>query len=80
MLYIAMNLLREDQLDGRFEDVHILLTTHDEIALEAPTDVAQDARAWLEGWMRDAARMFLREELTSEDCVEGSAGPSWGGN
>jgi DNA polymerase I-like protein with 3'-5' exonuclease and polymerase domains len=80
MLYTAMNLLQEDQRNGMFEDVHILLTTHDEIALEAPTEVAQDARAWLEGRMRDAARMFLREELVGEDCVEGSTGPSWGGN
>jgi DNA polymerase I-like protein with 3'-5' exonuclease and polymerase domains len=44
MLYTAMNLLGEDQQRGMFDDVRILLTTHDEIALEAPEEVAEDAR------------------------------------
>jgi DNA polymerase I-like protein with 3'-5' exonuclease and polymerase domains len=80
MLYTAMNLLREDQQRGMFTRVNILLTTHDEIALEAPEAVAEDARMWLEARMRDAARQFLCEELAGEDCVEGAVGDSWGGN
>jgi DNA polymerase I-like protein with 3'-5' exonuclease and polymerase domains len=72
-------MLREDQQNGRFQNVSILLTTHDEIALEAPEDVAEDAKVWLEERMRDAAKQFLREELAKEDCVEGEVGDSWGG-
>ena len=79
MLYAAMRMLRDDQQNGIFQDVSILLTTHDEIALEAPEGVAVEAKAWLEGRMRDAAKLFLRKELASEDCVEGEIGDSWGG-
>jgi DNA polymerase I len=79
MLYTAVKLLRADQEEGKFEDVSILLTTHDEIALEAPEGVAEDAKVWLETRMRDAAKQFLREELAKEDCVEGEVGDSWGG-
>ena len=80
ILYTAIQMLREDQQNGRFQNVSILLTTHDEIALEAPEDVAEDAKVWLEERMRDAAKQFLREELAKEDCVEGEVGDSWGGN
>jgi DNA polymerase I-like protein with 3'-5' exonuclease and polymerase domains len=80
MLYTAMQMLREDQENGKLQNVSILLTTHDEIALEAPEDVAEDAKVWLKTRMRDAAKQFLREELTKEDCVEGEVGDSWGGN
>jgi DNA polymerase-1 len=79
ILYTAVNLLRDDQVEGRLEGVNILLTTHDEIALEAPAGIAEDAQAWLETRMRDAAKQFLREELANEDCVEGKIGDSWGG-
>jgi DNA polymerase-1 len=80
MLYTAMKLLREDQEAGKFRGCHILLTTHDEIALEAPEEVAAEACEWLTARMRGAAKMFLREELAGEDCVEGGVGDSWGGN
>jgi len=79
MLYTAMRLLREDQKVGNFENVHILLSTHDELALEAPKDVAEAACEWLENRMRGAAGMHLRKELAGEDCVEGAVGDSWGG-
>jgi DNA polymerase I-like protein with 3'-5' exonuclease and polymerase domains len=79
MLYTAVNLLQADQAEGKFEDAKVLLTTHDEIALEAPEGIAEDAKAWLEQRMRDAAKQFLREELAKEDCVEGEVGDSWGG-
>ena len=55
------------------------MTTHDEIALEAPEGIAEDAKVWLEQRMRDAAKQFLREELAKEDSVEGEVGDSWGG-
>ena len=79
MLYTAVNLLQADQAEGKFEDAKVLLTTHDEIALEAPEGIVEDAKVWLEQRMRDAAKQFLREELAKEDCVEGEVGDSWGG-
>src|SRR5215212_1479120 len=80
MLYTAMRMLREDQKAGKFEGVHILLTTHDELALEAPEDVAEAAREWLNKRMQDAAAIYLRKELAGENCVESEIGDSWGGN
>jgi DNA polymerase I-like protein with 3'-5' exonuclease and polymerase domains len=76
MLYTAVNLLQADQAEGKFEDAKVLLTTHDEIALEAPEGIAEDAKVWLEQRMRDAAKQFLREELAKEDSVEGEVGDS----
>jgi DNA polymerase I-like protein with 3'-5' exonuclease and polymerase domains len=79
MLYTAMKLLRSDQAAGKFQDVKILLSTHDELALESPAGIAKEATKWLEERMRDAAGQFLVEELAGEDCVEGKMGESWGG-
>jgi DNA polymerase-1 len=79
MLYVALELLLKDKEDGLFPEVEVIITTHDEIVLEAPEEVGKSTQAWLERRMQDAARRFLREELAGEDCVEGEVGPSWGG-
>ncbi len=79
MLYVALELLLEDKEDGLFPEVEVIITTHDEIVLEAPEEVGKSTQAWLERRMQDAARRFLREELAGEDCVEGEVGSSWGG-
>jgi DNA polymerase I-like protein with 3'-5' exonuclease and polymerase domains len=59
MLYTAVNLLQADQAEGKFENAKVLLTTHDEIALEAPEGIAEDTKVWLEQRMCDAAKQFL---------------------
>ena len=79
MLYTALDLLLTDKEAGLFSEVEILLSTHDEIALESPPEQAEAALGWLMGRMIDAAARFLRDELAGDDCVEGKHGQSWGG-
>ena len=79
MLYRAMEYLLDDKEKGLFEDVYIIITTHDEIVLEAPEERSEAAKEWLEGAMRRAAGDFLRPELSGPDCVEAETVPSWGG-
>jgi DNA polymerase I len=79
MLYITLRLLRADQEAGLYPDVEILLTTHDEAALEAPEEVAEAALGWLEEKMQEAAGRLMRPELSGGDCVEGEVNQSWGG-
>jgi len=77
MLYLALKFMLEDKAQGLFPEQEILLTTHDEIALEGPED--KEALEWLESRMLDAAALLMRPELSGEDCVEGDITPSWGG-
>lgn len=77
MLYYAVNLLSEDRAQGVLPGVDVLFTTHDEICLEAPHEVAGEALDWLLRRMRDATRELIGEELASDDCVEGDIGQSW---
>jgi DNA polymerase I-like protein with 3'-5' exonuclease and polymerase domains len=82
MLYTALELLLEDKEAGLFPEVEVLLTTHDEIALEAPTKASKKATTWLAKKMVEAARKYLRSELAKGGkggCVEAGVGPSWGG-
>ncbi len=79
MLYTALSYLLEDQESGLHEDVKIIITTHDEIVLEAPSEDAESVKGWLKDTMVRAARRFLREELAGEDSVEVEGVPSWGG-
>jgi DNA polymerase-1 len=76
MLYLALVKLLDDPID---EDVHIIITTHDEIVLEVPEHAAREALGWLLGHMREAVKDLVGEELATEDCVEGGVGASWGG-
>jgi hypothetical protein len=80
MLYVAVKKMLADQENGLYSDVRILFTTHDEIVLEAPVEVAESAKKWLETCMREAAGRFLRPELAGSDCAKGKMGLSWGGN
>ena len=80
MLYVAVKKMLADQENGLYSDVRILFTTHDEIVLEAPVEVAESAKKWLEACMREAAGRFLRPELAGSDCAKGKIGLSWGGN
>jgi DNA polymerase I-like protein with 3'-5' exonuclease and polymerase domains len=73
-LYLALGRLRDDPLPG----VHVIITTHDEVVLEAPVAVAETALVWLISHMREAIRATIGEELATEDCVEGETSSSWG--
>jgi DNA polymerase-1 len=79
MLYIALKFLLEDQRAGIYENVRIIITTHDEIVLEVSKDELAGVKDWLEVAMRVAAKGFLRDELAGSDCVEAEEVPSWGG-
>lgn len=79
MLYIALKFLLQDQSAGIYENVRIIITTHDEIVLEVLQDDLAGVKDWLEVAMRAAAKEFLRDELTGSDCVEAEEVPSWGG-
>ena len=75
MLYLALSKLLED---GEFHEAEILITTHDEIVLEVPEQVAPGAAERLHRWMREALEELIGAELATEDCVEVETGPSWG--
>jgi hypothetical protein len=65
-------------LDDLLPDVHVIITTHDEVVLEAPAAIAEEALMWLLSHMREAIRETIGEDLATEDCVEGEIGNSWG--
>jgi DNA polymerase I-like protein with 3'-5' exonuclease and polymerase domains len=65
-------------LDDPLPEVHVIITTHDEVVLEAPAAAADEALAWLISHMREAIRATIGEELATEDCVEGETASSWG--
>jgi DNA polymerase I-like protein with 3'-5' exonuclease and polymerase domains len=73
-LYLALGHLLDDPLP----DVHVIITTHDEVVLEAPVAVAEMALAWLLSHMREAIRTTIGEDLATEDCVEGEVSAAWG--
>jgi DNA polymerase-1 len=73
-LYLALGRLLDDPLP----EVHVIITTHDEVVLEAPAAAADEALAWLISHMREAIRATIGEELATEDCVEGETASSWG--
>jgi DNA polymerase I-like protein with 3'-5' exonuclease and polymerase domains len=73
-LYLALSKLLDDPLP----DVHVIITTHDEVILEAPTAAAQKALEWLLSHMMEAIRETIGEDLATEDCVEGEIGSGWG--
>jgi DNA polymerase-1 len=73
-LYLALARMIDDPLEG----VHVIITTHDEIVLECPEEVAEEAKGWLVSHMREAIRETVGEELATEDCVEAEVGESWG--
>jgi hypothetical protein len=66
-------------LDDVLPDAHVIITTHDEVVLECPVSVAEEALEWLLGHMREAIRETIGEDLATEDCVEGEMSSSWGG-
>jgi DNA polymerase I len=74
-LYLALGKLLDDVLP----DAHVIITTHDEVVLECPVSVAEEALEWLLGHMREAIRETIGEDLATEDCVEGEMSSSWGG-
>jgi hypothetical protein len=41
-------------VEDPFEGAHVIVTTHDEIVLECPEEVAEEALRWLLGHMREA--------------------------
>ena len=61
----ALTLLHE-QLPS---DVHIVLTVHDEVVLEAPIDKEEIATSILKNCMLDACRMFLKKVTIPESDV-----------
>ena len=65
-------------VEDPFEGVHVIVTTHDEIVLECPEEVAEEALRWLLGHMREAVKETIGDELATPDCVEGKVGRSWG--
>jgi DNA polymerase I len=73
-LYLALGKLLDDVLP----DAHVIITTHDEVVLECPVSVAEEALEWLLGHMRAAIRETIGEDLATEDCVEGEMSSSWG--
>jgi DNA polymerase I-like protein with 3'-5' exonuclease and polymerase domains len=73
-LYMALAKLVDDPMPG----VHVIITTHDEVVLEAPVVNAAVALDWLRGHMREAIRETIGEDLAIEDCVEGEVSVSWG--
>jgi len=73
-LYLALGRLGDDPLP----DVHVIITTHDEVVLECPAADAAVALTWLLSHMREAIRTTIGEELATEDCVEGEISSSWG--
>lgn len=73
-LYLALAKMVEDP----FEGAHVIVTTHDEIVLECPEEVAEEALRWLLGHMREAVKETIGDELATPDCVEGEVGRSWG--
>src|SRR5215207_2695090 len=74
-LYLALGKLLDDVLP----ETHVIITTHDEVVLECPVSVAEEALEWLLGHMREAIREAIGEDLATEDCVEGEMSWSWGG-
>jgi len=66
-------------LDDHLPDVHVIITTHDEIVLECPREIADEAAGWLTGHMREAIRETIGDELATEDCAEVEISESWGG-
>jgi hypothetical protein len=66
-------------LDDVLPDAHVIITTHDEVVLECPVSIAEEALEWLLGHMREAIRETIGEDLATEDCVEGEMSSSWGG-
>lgn len=73
-LYLALAKMVEDH----FEGARVIVTTHDEIVLECPEEVAEEVLGWLLGHMREAVKETIGDELATPDCVEGEAGRSWG--
>jgi DNA polymerase-1 len=73
-LYLALRKLLDDPLP----DVHVIITTHDEVVLEAPAAVAEEALGWLLSHMQEAIRETIGDDLATVDCVEGEIGRSWG--
>jgi DNA polymerase-1 len=73
-LYLALGRMVDDPLPG----VSVIITTHDEIVLECPEEVAEEAEDWLVSHMREAIRETIGEELATEDCAEVESGESWG--
>jgi DNA polymerase I-like protein with 3'-5' exonuclease and polymerase domains len=73
-LYLALGKLLDDPLP----DVHVIITTHDEIVLECPVDLVKRAQEWLLGHMRAAVRETIGDDLATKDCVEVVSGQNWG--
>jgi DNA polymerase-1 len=73
-LYLALAKMLDDPLP----DVRVIITTHDEIVLECPSEIADKAGAWLVRHMRETIRETIGEELATEDCAEVEVGVSWG--
>jgi DNA polymerase I len=73
-LYMALSKMLDDPIEG----VHVIITTHDEIVLECPREIADEAAGWLLGHMREAIRETIGDELATEDCAEVEIGSSWG--
>jgi DNA polymerase I-like protein with 3'-5' exonuclease and polymerase domains len=73
-LYLALARM----LDDPMEDVFVIITTHDEVVLECPEDLSEDAALWLTEHMREAVRQTIGEDLATEDCVEAEISASWG--
>ena len=75
MLLIALSRLIDDKVAHL--DAWVIITTHDEIVLEAAASQAEEVLAWLRAHMRECCRQLLGEDLATEDCVEGKVGESW---
>jgi DNA polymerase-1 len=73
-LYMALSKMLDDPLPG----VHVIITTHDEIVLECPREIADEAKGWLVHHMGEAIRETIGEELATKDCAEVTVGSSWG--
>jgi DNA polymerase I-like protein with 3'-5' exonuclease and polymerase domains len=80
ILYLTLRKLMEDRERGYrvATQSNFLLSAHDEIVLECPTEYATYVGRWLAKRMQSAMKEVLGEELASDGCVEVSYGPSWG--
>jgi DNA polymerase I-like protein with 3'-5' exonuclease and polymerase domains len=81
ILYRTLYKLDTDQQTRVFADAEILISSHDEIVLQASESSAPDAAAWLKDHMRAAMAELIGEEFAAKtehaDCVDSYMGNSW---
>ena len=74
MLKVALGMLYDALLERGWEDVRIIMCVHDEIILEAPTEIAEDVKNVLMNTMLAAAQRILPDVPVE---AEAHIGDSW---